>query len=102
MAAQPLFRIRSIVEVRIQVERFKLVIADAFQLSQDTFCEVCKLRFILFEICPHFFDLFNRAFTISGVVDRHEAEFIFGEIHLQISISALLCAVVFGILSATG
>ena len=102
MAAQPLFRIRSIVEVRIQVERFKLVIADAVQLSKDACSEVCKLRFVVFEIRPHFFDLFNRALPVAGVIDRNQAEFVLGEIHRQISISALFCAVVLGILSATG
>ena len=46
----------SVVEVRVQIERFKLVVADAVQLSQDADRQLRKLSLTVFEIRPHLDD----------------------------------------------
>ncbi len=67
----------SVVEIRVQIERFKLVVADAVQLSQDADRQLRELGLVVFEVRPHFGDLLNGAFPVTGVVDRDQAEFIF-------------------------
>ena len=45
-----------VIKIRVQVEGFKLVVADAFQLSQNADCQFRKLSLTVFEIRPHFDD----------------------------------------------